>query len=231
MLEQPDDKAPEQPAPQPSAAPSSEPSLESFLQEFEAQTRPKEQPAPTEQPQQQEPDIASALAELDRSIKNSDDDPWALFDGEALKKQVAHLGGLFQQMAVRERFRVDSAEFESLVSKADAMVRDLGKAVDDDYVRRYLMAESLATPGIKEAFDSRHDSAEHLRQWQRAEKKMLSRLAADAKKIPDQELTADRLAVVQSMRGGGHPPAEKPVDVANMPESDFRAMLRNKWGL
>jgi hypothetical protein len=215
------------PTPEPQAAPSAapvsedvQPSLESFLAEFERETAPKEQAAPSqpEQPAQQAP---NALAE------DSLFGPLSALDGDTLQRRISHAEQMMHAMAERERFRVDSSDFDTIVARADAMVKDLGKAVDDDFTRRWLMAESL-TPGIKELFDSRHHSAEHLRQWQRAEKKMLSRLATDAKKIPDGPATADRLAVIQAMKGGGHPPAEKPADVTQMSDPEFRNLLRKR---
>jgi hypothetical protein len=208
--------APTEPA-APSAAPSSEqPSLESFLAEFERETAPKEQTAPTEQPaQQSDPNAVEPLFP-----------PLSTLDADTLQRRVSHAEQMMHAMAERERFRVDSSDFESIVTRADAMVRDLGKATDAEYTRRWLMSESL-TPGIKELFDSRHHSAEHLRQWRRQETKMLSRLAADIKKIPDGDLTADRLAVIQSMRGEkGKQPEEKPVDVGSLSDSEFKELLR-----
>jgi hypothetical protein len=209
-------------APQQPSAPVSEVSLEDFLSEFERETAPKGQAEPSQQPAQQ-PDNALAA--------DSVFGPLSELDADTLQKRVSHAEQMMAAMAERERFRVDSSDFESIVTRADAMVRDLGKATDDEYVRRWLMAESL-TPGIAEVWDRRHDSAEHLRQWQRQEAKMLSRLAADAKKIPDVEASADRLAVAAAIRGSASgPPAEKPLDVANMAEPEFRNMLRTKWGL
>jgi hypothetical protein len=60
----------------------------------------------------------------------------------------------------------------------------------------------------------------------RQEKKMLERLAADARKIPDGPATADRMAVIQAMKGEkGKQPEERPVSYGDLDDASFKALL------
>jgi hypothetical protein len=232
------------PTPEPQAAPASpssaapaepEISLESFLSEFERETAAPKQPAEASQPEQpQQPaqptDYFDKLADDFRVALAGG--PVTRADAEALARQVQSFGGLVQNLMAREQHRQDVSDFESVVSKADAMLKDLGRHVDADYARRWLMAESQLTPQLSQAFDDRNKSAEHWRQWQRQEKKLYERLSKSAARQVDQNATEDRFIVAAAVRGSdGRAPEEKPVDITQMSEPEFRNMLRTKWGL
>src|SRR5262249_43473184 len=148
--------------------------------------------------------------------------PISEFEGADLRKRMNEFGGLVQQMAIRERHREDSAAFEDIVSKGDAMLKEAGHAVGDDFTRRWLMAEAQLTPGLAAAFDSRNQSADHQRQWAKLEKKAYERLLKSARSQPDPDITANRIAVAAAVRGAsGTAPPEPPKDYANMSHVEF----------
>ena len=218
--------APEQAAPSAtplqSAAPVSEVSLEDFLSEFERETAPK-QAAPTEQPAQQ-PDL-NALA-------NDPFGPISNLGADALKAQVNYFGQTVQELMAREQHRQNVADFNGVISKAENLLKQYEIPVGKDFVERYLRAESTLDPALTKAWDERHLSPEHARQYARHEKKALERLIVTARREPDPDLTADRWAVAAAIRGSAHgPPEERPVDVTTLSEPEFRNLLRTKWGL
>jgi hypothetical protein len=62
--------------------------------------------------------------------------------------------------------------------------------------------------------------------------KTLDRMVAAAKKMPDAELSGDRMAVVQAVRGTSTkgPPPEKAPNYGSMDEAQFKREL-SKFGL
>ena len=119
----------------------------------------------------------------------------------------------------------------AIVSKADAMLKENGLAVGDDYAKRWLLSEANLTPGLGHAFDHRHDSPEALRAWKKLESKALDRLWRSAKSQPSQEATEDRAAITAAVKGASRtPPPEKPPNYAEMDNIQFRNELK-KYGL
>jgi hypothetical protein len=120
------------------------------------------------------------------------------------------------------------SDFNGVISKAENLLKEYGVPVSDGYVERYLRAESQLDPALSKAWDERHLSPEHARQYARHEKRALERLVATAKREPNPEATEDRWAVTAAIRGGsqGRPPEEKPVNLGDLNDSEFKNLLR-----
>src|SRR5262249_31401678 len=216
---------PAAPTAQPSAAPAqaapsqpaqSDVSLESLLSEFTRETAPTKPEPVAAQPASPTPPEKKAGLDVDALLKDPKafhdylNPPISEYEGAELRQRMNQFGSLVQQMARRERHREDSAAFDGIVSKGDAMLKESGHAVGDDYVRRWFMAEASLTPGLAAAFDSRNQSPEHQRQWAKLEKKAYERLLKSARSQPDAEATQTRHDVAAAVRGGcgKGPPAE-----------------------
>lgn len=158
----------------------------------------------------------------------------AMNQGKVTDELTAHLstyGRLVEQMRVNEIQRQAKADFENIVSKGNEMLKDAGVPVGDDFVKRWLIAESSLDPQLREAFDSAYLSKDHLRRAEKLIGKAMNRLLTSAKSQPDPEATADKRAVAWAVKNSGRAiPAPAAPKYGDMNDADFAAE-KKKLGL
>lgn len=229
-------------APEPAAPKPTVDDFTALLSEFETATA-----KPAAEPVKAEPATANAYDELLSDTTKpvaappeKPDDPVAeaikqtLDQGaitDQLKAHLGHYAGLVEQMQAKEVQRQAQADFESIVARADKMIQEAGYAVGADYARRWITAEAMLNPALREAFDNRHQSPQHLRRAEKMVGKAMERLLGSAKAEPDREVTSDKLAVAAAVRGASYKlQPEAPVRYGDLTDAEFKAELK-KYGL
>lgn len=213
----------------PPAAPAPRPTtsvddLALLLSEFEAQTKPKameQQPpgeiAPAAATANPPTDLAGTVEALDAAVKNG-------IANDALKSQFGILQNSVQALYEHQRQQQDQKDLDRVVESADALLRDAGLAVGKDFARRWLLAEAQLDQNLVAAFDARNQSPQHERYYKKQEQKALQRLIDAAKREPDQEATANRMAVAAAVRGTSTKmPELKPPRYGDMTDAEFNA--------
>jgi hypothetical protein len=211
--------------------------LTRLLGEFEEATKPKaDQQSESGQQLEQfmaakEPQAADALATVQQAYENAVKDGASGVEMLSLRKQLETVTGMVQSMAAHQAWEHDHREFDGIVQNAEKMLKDSNIPVSDDYVRRWLLSEAKLNPQLATAFDNRNRSPEARRQYKREETKAMERLAATARRQPDQDATADRAAVVWAMRNPkASMPPSPPVRYGDLTDSEFTAE-KKKYGL
>jgi hypothetical protein len=131
----------------------------------------------------------------------------------------------------QRRMRAARADFDNIVTRTEQILKDEGIPVGEDYVKRWFAAESLIDPQLRDAFDHRYDSPQHLKRANHLVDKARQRMISAARSQPDPEATANRYAVAAAVRGAsGIAPPEKPPRYGDMSEAEF-AREKKKFGL
>lgn len=73
-----------------------------------------------------------------------------------LERQLGAFANFVQGMHAREVHKENLAEFENIVGRADAMLKDAEFPVGGDYAKRWLLAEAQMHPELADAFDKRN---------------------------------------------------------------------------
>jgi len=219
--------------PQAPSAPAPEQSLESLLDQFTRETsQPAQQRAAT--PASQQPDNAPAANDPAALAKVHEAHLQAMQSGMATDSLRQQLGIVTESLRATQNYQrslQDRADFDKFVSDADRMLKDAGVAVGAEFSRRFLMSEAMANPQLREAFDTRFNSKDHLRRFERIAEKMEQKLLRAARAEPDQQATADRAAVAAAVRATSSKIPEKgPVRYGDMDDATF-AKEKAKWGV
>jgi hypothetical protein len=194
------------------AAPESD--LASLLAEYDASTAPKPaEPAPQANPQEA-PQPPAAGFDLDREMEKLSAD----MQRTALQKQVESLSAEVDAA----RTYVDRQHFSAAVETIEKRLSDSGLIVPAGYVSIALMA-AAHDPNVAQAFDRRGADP---RTYARLMRRIGDGILADAKRMPDREVTGDVAAVVAAMRGASSKAApERPPDYGAMNDAEFRKEL------
>jgi hypothetical protein len=84
---------------------------------------------------------------------------------------------------------------------------------------------------MRDTFDRRFDSKDHMRRFEKMQSRMELALLRAAKAEPDQAVTADRYMVAAAVRGtGSAPPPRPPVKYGELNDAEFKKEL-SKYGL
>jgi hypothetical protein len=122
----------------------------------------------------------------------------------------------------------DREDFGRLVERGDKMLREAGATVPEGFARMWLTERALNDERLRETFDNRYRSPQHLRRAEQVVDRLLSDLSRAAKTAPDPEATAVRAAVTAAIRGASTRtlPPEKAPDYGQMSDGEFRQELR-----
>src|SRR5262249_9180392 len=93
--------------------------------------------------------------------------------------------------------------------RGNEMVSDLPH-LPKDYVKRWLIAEGLINPQLRDAFDHAYDGPQQRRRADSPVSRTLQRMRSEAASMPDPDTTADVAAVIAAVRGASsRAPEEK----------------------
>jgi hypothetical protein len=196
----------------PAEAPASD--LASLLAEYEASTAPKpsESAPQVNPPETLQPTIPDF--DLDREMEKLSAD----MRRTALEKEVA---GLTEQVGAARAY-IDRQHFDEAVRAIERRLSDSEVIAPANYVAMALMA-AAHDPSVAQAFDNRGADP---RTYARVMRKLQDKIIADAKMIPDREVTGDVLAVISAMRAATTKAApERQPDYGSMNDAEFRKEL------
>lgn len=110
------------------------------------------------------------------------------------------------------------------------MLKDAGVVVGGEFAARWITAEAALNHQLRQAFDNRYQSPQHLRAANKLIEKSMRNLLKAAKAEPDREATLDRAAVAAAVRGTSRPPPDRPIKYGDLSDGEFRKELA-KFGL
>jgi hypothetical protein len=87
------------------------------------------------------------------------------------------------------------------------------------FVENFFWAERQLNPDLVQAFDARNESPDHFNNYKRLERRVMKKLMAEAKAMPDPEATAHAMRIT----GTGKVPEDRPPNYAAMSDSEFEA--------
>jgi hypothetical protein len=194
--------------------------LEALLSEFDAATKPAEQPQATQPESAPKPETSDKIADdpvLSAIIKSRE-----AMTEEArrhLSSYGARVDALFNDR-IREFAQRD---FDNIVAKGEKMLKESDIHVSEDYVRRWLTAESVSNPELRQAFDNRYRTKAHERAAERMVRKAMESLREAARHEPDEDATSSKLAVAAHLKSASTNklPPEPPVRYGDITDAEL----------
>ena len=92
-----------------------------------------------------------------------------------------------------------------------------------------LIAQSIRDPQLREAFDNRYQSVQHLAWAESQVRRTIKAMIKEARVLPDPDATTDHNAVVAAVRGStSRIPPSPPPALGNLSNAQFRAQVNSR---
>lgn len=220
------------------AAPGADATLDDLLTEFESATA-KPAAAP-ERPANDGPDLYQwerdlAEAQNRERIDGLAADADSNAEARALaESRVAELEQQAQQQAFVQWHNRETSEFAELADRVTADVLEENPYLPPDYARSHLLGLAMRDQTFRDMWDHRHDNPTAKWAFETyLHRSVLRGMFKTIRSLPDRNATEDHAMVVAAVRYGSSSkaPPEQPINLGAMSNNEFRAHMREKYGI